>query len=789
VVAGLWSLLVVATAAVAQEPLNDAELSQHLTVVRTQIADVTIDPVRREQLALDMAATLDRAAYSIANGEVRRQRWAQSIDLLDRFNHEHPNLPQSRQVRFWAAVYRMAQGQSWLDASHFEPRDSRLRDRAVALLDDSIERLRSLSVIGDRTSLGENLRYRLAEALAERAELEPAGSADRRARETEAMGILQQPATEVGLAGYWHLLRADLARRMGQPQEAEKELDAAARTKPAPSERALFEVRVPLRLGQKQFAEAIQAVDASHLDPPMKGLWRVRIHLAELAGPPKETDRSRIESDLFREVQTLRAGNSPVSKLALLELGRGNIEPDAGQPPEAWDAMADAYEFAGETARAGSAATRAADRATALGQAAAAARFRLRAGAFFYRGGQFSEADAALSRVADDPAAGPLRARAGMLRALARGRALALHLPGSSAAAYTEALERQIREFPREPATDEARWLLGELARASADRDRAVTLWSAIAPEAGRWLDARLAIAAVNRDDLDRLLINPDRHVIGERFTQADRFLTESLRQAHSENTTAALLLARARLNLTPTTSHPEVTRDICDRVMRLPVAPGIQYRARLLRMIALIELGRYIEAERESQTHLDWNTPTERPALFDAIRLLDHCAATAATDLRQRRFGYVLKLTIEPLLVLDRDYTPEQISELKMRLTRSLLFFGDDGDARRSLSAWRGAPGSTDDRILRDLGDTYSRLEVYTLDIDVQRLRIENNPSGSLLWFDAKYALALAYYHSGQFKEAAKLIDATAILHPDLGGGELHEKFIRLSQRLGSKP
>ncbi len=439
----LWSFLVIVAAAVGQEPLNDAELSRHLTVVRTQIADVTVDPVRREQLALDMAATLDRAAYSVADGEVRRQRWALAIDLLDRFNQEHTGLPQARQLRFQAAVYRLAQGQSWLDASRFEPGDPRLRERGIALLDDSIERLRGVSVVGDRTSLGENLRYRLAEALADRAELEPDESPDRRERETEALDLLKEPATEVGLTGYWHLLRADLSRRLGKPQESEKELDAAAKAKPAPPERALFEVRVPLRVGQKQFAEAIQAVDASHLDPPLKGLWKVQIDLAQLAGPTKEADRSRIESDLFREVQTLRAGNSPYSKLAVLELGRGGIEPGEGQPAEAWDAMADAYEFAGKTAQAGNAATRAADRAMALGQAASAARFRLRAGAFFYRGGKFAQADAALSRVADDPAAGPLRAKAGLLRAKARGRAVDLRLPGSSTTSYAEALERR----------------------------------------------------------------------------------------------------------------------------------------------------------------------------------------------------------------------------------------------------------------------------------------------------------------------------------------------------------
>ena len=71
----------------------------------------------------------------------------------------------------------------------------------------------------------------------------------------------------------------------------------------------------------------------------------------------------------------------------------------------------------------------------------------------------------------------------------------------------------------------------------------------------------------------------------------------------------------------------------------------------------------------------------------------------------------------------------PNHHSELAMRLTRALLFTGADRDARRSVAAWRGGPQSTDERLLRDLGDTYNRLEAYSLDIDVQRLRLKNNP------------------------------------------------------------
>jgi hypothetical protein len=786
-----WGILIVTMAAAAQQPapMSDAELSQHLASIRAQLANPGIDLGRRAGLAQDMAGTLDRAAQSAADLEVRRERWGEAIALIDRFTRENPDEPLDRQLRFQAAVFRWAQAQTWVQAAAFEPGNPRNRERAVALLEDALERLRSISAIGDRTTLGDNLRFRLAQALADRAELEPAGSAARKAGEAAAMDLLEQPATELGLAGFWHLLKAELLFRGANPAEAGRELEAALQAKPAPPEPEVFAVKIPLLIGQKQFAEAMQAVEASHLEAPIKGLWKVRIRLAELARLPDGEDRRRIHAELFREIRALRGAQASESRLALLELARAGIEPGAGEPPDAWDALADAYQGAGDLAKAAGAAARAADGAAAAGRADAAAGYRLRAGAFSFQAGRFADADAALSRVADDPAAGPIRPRAGMLRALARGRTLALRAPGASAAAYTEALERQVRDFPAEPVTHEARWLLGELALAASDRRRARDLWAAIPPDSPRWLDARLAIAVLDRDELDRLLINPDRRRLAPSFSQADASLAESIHQARSEDVTARLSLARARLNLVPTAGRPEVARDLCDRVARLPVSPAILYRARLLRMIALVELGRYIEAEREAQTHSDWDLPSEHAALLDAVRLLDQGATIAATDLRQRRFGLVLKLILESVLTLDQNFEAAQLIELKMRMTRALLFVGDDLEARRSLSAWKGTPDTDSDRLLRDLGDTYSRLEVYSLDVDVQRLRLQNNPAGSMPWFDARYALALAYYHTGQYKEAAQLIDATAILHPDLGGGELHEKFIRLRQRLGEKP
>ena len=123
------------------------------------------------------------------------------------------------------------------------------------------------------------------------------------------------------------------------------------------------------------------------------------------------------------------------------------------------------------------------------------------------------------------------------------------------------------------------------------------------------------------------------------------------------------------------------------------------------------------------------------------------------------------------------------------MRLTRALLFTGADREARRSLAAWREARTTERAGCSATWATPTVGSQIYSLDIDVQRLRLKNNPPGSLAWFDARYALALAYFHTGRLKEAAQLIDSTAILHPELGGDASTTSSSGLRQRLGQKP
>ncbi len=61
----VWVLAGVVVPLSAQEPATDDELSRHLTTVRAQVEDQALNIARREELVLEMAGTLDRAAQAL----------------------------------------------------------------------------------------------------------------------------------------------------------------------------------------------------------------------------------------------------------------------------------------------------------------------------------------------------------------------------------------------------------------------------------------------------------------------------------------------------------------------------------------------------------------------------------------------------------------------------------------------------------------------------------------------------------------------------------------------------
>ncbi len=782
----LVGVVLVHCGSAASRAQSPDELEVHLAELQSQVDDPNLKIEKRQQIAMEMVATLDRAAQAAPTAEGRRAHWAEAVRRLDQFRERNPEMPQSDAFPFQAAVYLWAQARSWSQQWELAPTDHAVRDHAIADLDAVLARLRPMgeTLCGSSEVFAQNVRFRLAESLADRAEFEPKDAESRRVRELEALQFLEPIPSEPELQGFARLLRGELLGRLGKADQALAEIDAAAKATPAPPATDVLEARVAVLIRSGRFDNALKAVASGHVDEVTQSWLAIRVRLAQRASRPPGGARTAIDSAVFAQVKVLRKSGRPEARLALIALARGLSEPDTSQEPDAWDAVAEGALTLGDLARAGALEVKGAARAEALGKPDQAAALRLRAGALLFQAERFLEADALLSRVADDPRAGSLRPRAGLLRALGRGRAVALRLPGASPHAYAQALEAQIRDFPSDPSTSEARWLLGRLRLAASDRVAAQALWTGIPRNDPRWLDAQLTVASLRQDDLDTQRINNDRERVIQRYKEARDFLSAILDQVQSDSERVAVQLGLARLDLTPEVGHPDEARQTCERVLRSAGQPEQRDQARRLKILALAELGRFIEAEQAARAEVNQARPAD---LIHTVRLLDQVASESESDLRLRRFGLILRILLARILERPEELSREQRWEAQLRQTRALLFSGDEARARTSLAEWGATtpPFPSSDRLLRDLADTYARLDVFELAVDVQRLRMQRNPTGSLPWFAARYGLALAYYHSGRAKDARQLIDATTILHPDLGGGDLREKFVRLRQRL----
>ena len=541
----------------AQAPNPVEELGRHLEGMKRRIDDPSIGVAQREILAIEAAGTLDRAAQAESRIDAKQAHWNEAVRLLDEFREKNPDQTRKQEFQLQAAVYRWAQARAWHDRHTLFPADDASLERETKALDDAIVRLRA--IVSDEASvLADNIRFRLAWALADQAALEEPGSPTRKSLEEEALKLLERDPSEPRLSGYHGLLKAELLRRSGKIAEAAAVATAAARTNPPPPDAEILDVTVRLLVDDRKFAEAKSVATSSKLSPASKALSLARIALAEgaVAGrrgasrrfprpPSADPSSPRAESarTADRSVGVGRVGRRARRRRRPRRLGRARRgDRDSGRHRQ------------GGRHRGESRGTRRAER-----RQEAAAGYRLRGAGFLFQAGKYVEADALLAQVVDDAQAGTARPKAGLLQCLARGRAITAGSQAVTTRDYTQALERQIREFPDDPTAVEARWLLGNVEQARGDRDKARTLWMAIPPASSRWIDARLAIVDAMRRDVESRLDTADDNALAKEFSAAQTFLTESqaTAQARDESDRVELLLREARLNLVPKLGKP----------------------------------------------------------------------------------------------------------------------------------------------------------------------------------------------------------------------------------------
>src|SRR5262249_37944266 len=156
-------------------------------------------------------AMLDRSAQAAPTAEARRTRWREAAGLLEEFNRRNPRHVQAPEFALQGAVYLWAEARGWAQRVGLAPTDAEGRAGAIRGLDAAIARLRALEPASDGSDpLAQNIRFRLAQAIADRAQLDPPGSAGRRAAQERALALTERSVSEPSLRGFSLLLRSDL---------------------------------------------------------------------------------------------------------------------------------------------------------------------------------------------------------------------------------------------------------------------------------------------------------------------------------------------------------------------------------------------------------------------------------------------------------------------------------------------------------------------------------------------------------------------------------------------------
>ncbi len=772
----------------AAEPERD-EFRTRIDYINKRLRSSSVSDSDRRDLIVELAEEFDHAAEAATNSEARRALFREAVRSLDAYTKSRPNDPDARQVRLRSAVFRWAEANSSSTRASLEPTDRGALADAIAAYDDSIKRLEPLlaEIPRDRDSLARNVRYRYALAIAD---LDRALDSDPKAKSDlniqKALTALDIRFDDPSMIAYVEELKARLMIRLGRLDHAEAALAAANRAVPAPPVERLIETRVALAIAKKTYEFAIKELDSAAIDSGMKDRLAVSTRLAELDSAKNLDIKKKAQDDLFVRIERLRAKGSADSRLALIALARAIDEPERSGPASAWDALAEGKRILGEPKRAIDLEIKAAEIDAIREGNKNGARYLFRAGGIAFQNQEFMEAAHLFERIVADRGAGPLRPKAGMMRALALGRGVETNARWASEDAYIHALKNQVDSFPDDPEIGEARILLARFEEQRGNKAEALKLYEAIAPADSRRLEARLAIAEIGLDEIENQRINGDRSALKERFLKQRSMLVRELKRfGDSPDRSSLLELVLARLEIVPGIDDDDSARARCDRVSLLAGDEKLRDRARRLGIVPLAKLARYDEAERFARESATID-PVE--AILETAGLLDQAARFAETVIKRRAVAHVESIVLTDIFKkIDAGAkNPAQSVEASIRLTRMFVFMGDYSKARRAIVPVKELKvDRIPTRLLHDYAEALALLDDYALAAAAHQARARRAPTGSLVWFQARLGEATCVYRSGRPELAKRIVDATSVLHPDLGGGEMPARFERLRRRV----
>ncbi|HEX4149066.1 MAG TPA: hypothetical protein VHY20_08765, partial [Pirellulales bacterium] len=353
---------------------------------------------------------------------------------------------------------------------------------------------------------------------------------------------------------------------------------------------------------------------------------------------------------------------------------------------------------------------------------------------------------------------------------------------------YATVLAEQVARWPAAPSTDRARLWLGKLHESRRQWEQALGVYGAIGAASPSYAEAVAAISRCWPAWLDEQRAAGDNTAESARAA-GDYFYSlaaplGSLPQQFSPSQQAAALGA-ARIWLEQTDDHFIQAEQLLRALLATEnsAAAAWQPDASALLALALAGEGRNREAnELISKLPATGDLPTSLPVLIAGLVRL----ANAAAEPQRRELAELALAACENVSGRREGVGDVQRQATGLARGQALMALGRSAEARDYLASLaRDYPRSqtVQQQYASALTDGEDATQLHAA-LDRWRLLEQANRPGTGAWFRAKYGLALAHYKLGNHERAARLIELTQVLHPELGGKALKAQFLELLER-----
>jgi tetratricopeptide (TPR) repeat protein len=648
--------------------------------------------------------------------------------------------------------------------------------------------------------LHENVQFQLARALENQARLFDQGSADQLnalGQSLERLDRLAQSATSDELRWQSRMERLTCVRLMRRFDDARQLIAQLQSDQPPAALVSRLEAEaVHLALAEHRLEEAHELTERFTPDytqlSPQWDLARLETYIALW----KDADHGGRDEDAetwqTRAVETIRTIEDRYGMYWQRRAESQLAAAASGASVRNLDVLvraADRYYLVGQWDDAVANYTRAAQKAKEAGRAGEAFQLSLKAASIEHQRQHHQDA---LVQFRQTALAYPSHSQAAEAHLLAvlNASLLAQQGDGSSLGTYEDLLHEHLRSWPSGPTSDKAKWWLGRLREHRHEWSDALAAYRAVSVDFPQFEEVLEGTARSYRSwlaelaGLEQFQIADQAAGYFELLTRTPTADPQPSRSRIADQ--AAVLAAEMRLRYVHHgyLAAQNMLSSVAYRQADAEENPWAA-RAGLLLVVALAGQGKWSEAE-DLLTRLGNVLPDD---LLEMLELLSHVADH--TEARHRAPLARLQGSVaDKLMPHQETLAPPQRTLLVVTQADALARLGHEAKALelyRRLSAELANDGRVQEGYAALLLDQDERALVSEA-LEKWRNVLERSQPQSPQWFRAKYAVALAHYKLGNKEQAAKIIELTRTLHPDLGGPDRQKEFLELLQMCSSQ-